>query len=66
MVFWLSDSFDSAKEDAIGTIKIIAWPRNSSDEAGGRLCHRIVLFSFPGIFKEGFQNYMAVIFRESG
>ena len=57
-VSWLSDSLDSAKEDAIGSTKTIGRPRDPKDEVSGRLCHRRVLFNFPGIFKEGFQSYM--------
>ena len=58
-VSWLSDSFDSTKEDAIGAIKTIGRPRGPRDEVGGRLCHRRILFNFPGIFKEDFQSFMA-------
>ena len=54
----LSDSFDSAKEDAAGAIKTTGRPRDPRDEVGGRLCHRRVLFNFPRIFKEDFQCYM--------
>ena len=57
-VSWLFDSFDSAEEDAINAIKTIRRPRDPRDEVGGRLCHRRVLFTFPGIFKEDFQIYM--------
>ena len=57
-VSWLSDNFDSAKEDAIGAIKTIGKTRDPRDEVSGRLCHRRVLFNFPGIFTEDFQSYM--------
>ena len=57
-VSWLSDSFDSAKEDAISAIKSIGRPRDPRYEVDGRLCHRRVVFSFPGIFKEDFQSYL--------
>ena len=57
-VSWLSDSFDSAKEDAISTVKTIGKPIDPWDELGGRLCHTRDLFNFPGIFKEVFQSYM--------
>ena len=58
MVSWLSNSFDSAKEDAIVAIKTIGRPREPRDKVGGRLCHRRVLFNFPGILKESFQSYV--------
>ena len=63
-VSWLSDSFDSAKEDTIGAIKIIGRPRNSKEEVGWRLCHRRVLFNFSGIFKEDFQSYMVNMYNK--
>ena len=65
-VSWLTDSFDSAKEDAIGAIKTIERPRDPRDKVGGRLCHRRVLLSFPGIFKEDFQSYMVRYFSNQG
>ena len=34
-VSWLSDSFDSTKEDAIGAIKTIGRPRDPRDKVGG-------------------------------
>ena len=57
-VSWLSDIFDSAKEDAVNAIKPIGRLGDPRDEAGERLCHRRVFFNFPGIFKEDFQSYM--------
>ena len=57
-VSWLSGSFDNAKEDAIGAINTIERPRDPREEVAGRLCHRKVLFNFPGIVKEDFQSYM--------
>ena len=57
-VSWLSNSFDIAKEDAIGAIKNIGRPRDPRDKVGRRLCHRRVLLDLPGIFKEDFQSYM--------
>ena len=54
----VSNSFESAKEDAISTIKPIRRPRDPRNEVGGRLCHRRVMFNFPGLFKEDFQSYM--------
>ena len=57
-ISWLSNSFDSGKEDAIGAIKTIGRPRDPRDKVGGRLCHRRVLFNFSGIFKKDFQSYM--------
>ena len=57
-VSWLFDSFDNAKEDALGAIKTIGKPRDPRDDVAERLCHRRVLFNCPGIFKEDFQSYM--------
>ena len=57
-VSWLSNSFDSAKEDTINTIKPIRRPRDPREEVGRRLCHRGVSFNFPRIIKEDFQSYM--------
>ena len=57
-VSWLSNSFDSAKEDTINAIKPIRRPRDPREEVGRRLCHRGVLFNFPRIIKEDFQSYM--------
>ena len=37
---WLSDSFDSAKEEAIGAIKTFGRPRDPRNKVGGRPCHR--------------------------
>ena len=51
-VSWLGDSFDSAKEDAIGAIKTIGRTREPMDEVGGRLCHIRDLLNFPAIFKK--------------
>ena len=53
-VSWLTDSFDSVKEDAINAIKPMGRPRDPWNKVDGRLCHRRVLFNFPGIFKEDF------------
>ena len=63
-VSWLSDSFDSAKEDTIGAIKTIGRPRNPRDDVGWRLCLRRVLINFSGIFKEDFQSYMANMYNK--
>ena len=57
-ISWLSNSFDSAKEDTINAIKPIRRPRDPRDEVGRRLCHRSILFNFPRIIKEDFQSYM--------
>ena len=58
-VSWLSDSFDSAKEDTIGAIKTIGRPRNPRERLAGR-----VLFNFSGIFKEDFQSYMVNMYNK--
>ena len=55
------DSFDSAKENAIDAIKPIERSRDPWDMLGGRLCHRKVLFSFSGIFREDFRSYIVNI-----
>ena len=54
-VSWLSDSFDSAKEDAIGSTKTIGRPRDPKDEIGGRLCHRRVCLIFLEYLKKVFK-----------
>ena len=63
-VSWLSDSFDSAKEDTIGAIKTIGRLRDPRDEVGWTLCHRRVLFNFSGICKEDFQSYMVNMYNK--
>ena len=46
-VSWLSDSFDSAKEDAISAIKSIGRPRDPRDEvADNPLSDHLKLLSF--------------------
>ena len=60
----LSDSSDSAKEDAIAAIKTLGRPRDPRDEVGRILSHRRVLFNFTGIFKEDFESYMVNMYNK--
>ena len=44
----------------------LAEGQETRDKVGGRLCHRGVLFNFPGVFKEDFQSYMVGYFSNQG